>query len=79
MHNVIDETLALRLELLVRHIQITITVGSGNHIISRGLCHNLPLLIEREVFALDAYTFPLPDDTDIILGTPWMCGLGPIL
>ena len=56
-----------------------IVIGTSDHIISRGLCHNLPLVIEREVFSIDGYIFPLANNTDIILGTLWLYSLGPIL
>uniref|UniRef100_A0A0A9C694 Uncharacterized protein n=1 Tax=Arundo donax TaxID=35708 RepID=A0A0A9C694_ARUDO len=66
------KTLALRLKLPVHRIQIPITVGTGNRIVSRGLCRNLPLTIEREVFAFDSYTARLtePLKTNVELQEP---------
>ncbi|XP_062179918.1 uncharacterized protein LOC133884494 [Phragmites australis] len=74
-HNIIDESLALRLGLTMRRFQMRVTISTDDRIISR----DLPLVIEWEVFFIDGYTFPLVGDTNIILGTPWLCSLGPIL
>ena len=37
---------------------------------------NIPLRINTEIFSIDAFLLDTGNDIDIVLGTPWLAGLG---
>lgn len=55
-----------------------VTVASGDHILSSGVCRTLPLEIGKDSFIMDCYVIPL-DEFDVVLGVQWLATLGLIL
>jgi hypothetical protein len=37
---------------------------------------SVPLCIDTDVFYIDAFLLDIENDIDIVLGTPWLAGLG---
>lgn len=51
---------------------------NGDSVASTGLCPNMPVRIEQEIYSLDCYSIPLAG-FDMVLGVQWLNTLGPIL
>jgi hypothetical protein len=76
-HNIIDINFARLIGLLEQCNDTTILVGSGNEFSCRAASSfNIPLRIDAEVFYIDAFLLDIGNDIDIILGMPWLAGLG---
>lgn len=52
------------------HALLTITLASGERVTSHSICCQLPVIISNNNFIIDIRNADLPDDVDIILGTP---------
>lgn len=81
-HNFIHTELAHHLRLRLEPVRdgLRVVVANGDRIVSPGRCHNLPLLIDGEIFRVDCFALDLCA-VDIILGTEWLQlqTLGPVL
>lgn len=53
-------------------------MANGDSVASIGLCPNLLVRIEQEIYTLDCYSIPLAG-FDMVLGVQWLSTLGPIL
>ena len=69
MHNIIDINVARLIGLQEQRINTAILVDSGNEVPCRAAAFGVPLHI-------DAYLLDIGNDVDVILGTPWLAGLG---
>jgi hypothetical protein len=76
MHNIININVARLIGLQEQHINTAILVGSRNEVPCRVAAFSVPLQIDADVFDLYAYLLDIGSDVDIILGTPWLVGLG---
>uniref|UniRef100_A0A0A9D2Y9 Reverse transcriptase domain-containing protein n=1 Tax=Arundo donax TaxID=35708 RepID=A0A0A9D2Y9_ARUDO len=79
-HNFIRDDVAAHLHLPLHPVRdgLRVTVANGERLSSNGLCHDLKVLVGRELFLLDCHVLPVAG-YDIILGTKWLRCLGPIL
>jgi hypothetical protein len=76
MHNIIDINFTHLIGLQEQRINTAILVGSGNEVPYRATAFGVPLRIDADIFYIDAYLVDISNDVDIILGTPWLAGLG---
>lgn len=53
-------------------------VGNGEHIKCRGVCHNVPLMIQQHVFHVPLYLLPI-QVADIVLAMAWLSTPGSAL
>jgi hypothetical protein len=75
-HNIIDINVAHIIGLLEQWIETTILVRSGTVAPRRAVSFSVPLCIDTDVFYIDAFLLDIENDIDIVLGTPWLAGLG---
>lgn len=77
-HNITDINVARAIGLNEQRIDTTILVGSGNEVSCRRACFNVPLRIASDIFDVNAFLMDIGNDIDVILGAPWLAGLGRI-
>ncbi|XP_058742330.1 uncharacterized protein LOC131614797 [Vicia villosa] len=77
-HNIMQPRIAQHLNLTSTPItQFSVMVGNGSHLQCEGICNNVPLMLQNEVFHLPFYLLPI-EGADIVLGMAWLRTLGPL-
>ncbi|GJN37269.1 hypothetical protein PR202_gb26202 [Eleusine coracana subsp. coracana] len=79
MHYFINLSIANARMLPLCRVALGMTLASGSRILSRNHCGAFPLILGGDVHTLDVFTTNLPDDINIMFGTPWLTSLGPIM
>jgi len=78
-HNFISEAAAQRSGLpLQQRPRLTAMVANGERVTCIGVIRAAPLLIDGDSFPADLFVMPLAG-YDVVLGTRWLAGLGPIV
>ncbi|XP_047979195.1 uncharacterized protein LOC125221112 [Salvia hispanica] len=78
-HCFISEQLAQQLQFPVTPTApYSVILGNGTTRRAAGICRGVPLVLEKEMFAVSCYIFPLRN-IDIILGVPWLASLGNVM
>ncbi|MCH79495.1 hypothetical protein A2U01_0000245, partial [Trifolium medium] len=57
---------------------LKVIVGNGEELLSNHVCKGVPIEIQGHKFEVDLYTLAL-SGPDVVLGTPWLKTLGPVL
>ncbi|XP_042024271.1 uncharacterized protein LOC121771535 [Salvia splendens] len=57
--------------------KFSVTLGNGTRVRAGGICREVPLWIESNVFIITCYVFPL-SNVDLILGVSWLANLGEV-
>ncbi|XP_042028869.1 uncharacterized protein LOC121775856 [Salvia splendens] len=71
-HCFISEQLAQQLQLPITPTKpYSVILGDGTSRRAAGLCQKVPLVLDRESFAVPCYVFPLRN-IDVILGVSWL-------
>lgn len=78
-HNFIQSRVAHHLGLTIdQSTSFPVLVGSGDHIQSEGMVHNVSLIIQGATFATDFYVLPLYGP-EMVLGVAWLANLGLVI
>eukprot|EP00268_Persea_americana_P002744 TRINITY_DN10847_c0_g2_i3.p1 TRINITY_DN10847_c0_g2~~TRINITY_DN10847_c0_g2_i3.p1 ORF type:complete len:146 (+),score=23.58 TRINITY_DN10847_c0_g2_i3:612-1049(+) len=78
-HNFVSEKLAKKVGLRpLLGAGFEVVVASGDKLVSLGKCTKIQLNVQGVPIYVDFYLLPL-DGYDVVLGTQWLCTLGPIV
>ncbi|XP_058769067.1 uncharacterized protein LOC131642924 [Vicia villosa] len=77
-HNILQPRLAQHLNLPTSSIpQFSVMVGNGSHLNCKGICQDVPIILQNQQFSLPFYLLPI-EGADVVLGMAWLRTLGPI-
>ncbi|XP_058746621.1 uncharacterized protein LOC131619549 [Vicia villosa] len=77
-HNILQPRIAQHLNLTSTPItQFSVMVGNGSHLKCEGICNNVPITLQKELFHLPFYLLPI-EGADVVLGMAWLRTLGPL-
>ncbi|XP_058784354.1 uncharacterized protein LOC131659138 [Vicia villosa] len=77
-HNIMQPRIAQHLNLTSTPItQFSVMVGNGSHLKCEGICNNVPITLQTELFHLPFYLLPI-EGADVVLGMAWLRTLGPL-
>ncbi|XP_058741863.1 uncharacterized protein LOC131614269 [Vicia villosa] len=77
-HNILQPRIAHHLHLTPTPItQFSVMVGNGSHLQCEGICHDVTLNLNNDLFTLPFYLLPI-EGADVVLGMAWLRTLGPI-
>ena len=65
--------------LPLRQALLSMTLEIGGQAMSHSACRDLEVYIGPFRFIVDVHTATLLDGIDVILGTPWLASLGPVV
>ena len=75
-HNIININITHLIGLQEQCINTAILVSSRNEVPCHATVFGIQLRINADIFYFNAYPLDISNDIDIILGTPWLAGLG---
>ncbi|XP_058784315.1 uncharacterized protein LOC131659094 [Vicia villosa] len=77
-HNILQPRIAQHLNLTSTPItQFSVMVGNGSHLKCEGICNNVPITLQKELFHIPFYLLPI-EGADVVLGMAWLRTLGPL-
>ncbi|GAU18789.1 hypothetical protein TSUD_80780 [Trifolium subterraneum] len=77
-HNILQPRIATHLQIQSLPIpSFSVMVGNGSHIQCSGLCKDVPITLQNNLFNIPFYLLPI-EGADVVLGMEWLRNLGPI-
>ncbi|GJT96586.1 ty3-gypsy retrotransposon protein [Tanacetum coccineum] len=78
-HNIIQPRVAKFLQLQISNApRFSVLVGNGDSLTCSGLCLNVPIYMQQNMFNISFYVLPI-SGADVVLGVQWLQTLGQIL
>jgi predicted aspartyl protease len=76
-HNILQPRIATHLQIPSQPIpNFSVMVGNGSHIQCSGLCLDVPISLQNNIFHIPFYLLPI-EGADVVLGMEWLRNLVP--